>query len=222
MHLPAKTEDVIVSKFWISCIVEQFIVGFIRGPHGIKGNIKVESASGEFDHFYEMKEVTLRNGKTGDSKVFKIESIDEGAATLYMKLEGLETPEEVRKYNGWELIVPRKYAKKLEKDEWYIEDLKNCALNYYPEQSKDGLAVRSAPTTGKAVRVGTITDVLEGGSGDLLEVCLAEDCDILADNIKYTSGGKLRVVYIPFSFQFVRNVDIKNKSVQLMHLWILE
>jgi len=201
--------------------VEQFIVGFIRGPHGVSGNFKVESTSGVFEHFYSMKEVTLRNGKTGDSKPFKVESVDEGAATLYMKLDGINSPEDVKKYNGWEIIVPRKYAKKLEKDEWYIEDLKECALNYYPEQGNDGLAVKTAPTTGEPVRVGTITDVIEGGSGNLLEVLLAEDLDLLADNLK-SAEGKKRTVYVPFNFNFVRNVDVKNKTIQLMHLWILE
>ena len=65
---------------------EQFIVGFIRGSHGISGNMKVESTSGEFEHFYSMKEVTLRNGKTGDSKLCKVEAVSEGAGTLYLKL----------------------------------------------------------------------------------------------------------------------------------------
>ena len=62
-------------------LTEQFIVGFIRGSHGVTGEVKVESASGETEHFYSMKEVTLRDGKTGDSKLCKVESVDEGAAT---------------------------------------------------------------------------------------------------------------------------------------------
>ncbi len=202
---------------------EQFIVGFIRGSHGVSGNMKVESASGEFEHFYSMKEVTLRNGKTGDSKLCKVESVSEGAGTLYLKLVGINSPEDVRKLNGWQIVVPRKYAKKLGKNEWYIEDLKKCALNFYPEQGNDGLAVWTAPAVGRSVTVGTITDVIEGGSGNLLEILLAENCDLLADNIKYLADGKtVRTVYVPFNPQFVRNVDIKNKTIQLMHLWILE
>lgn len=202
---------------------EQFIVGFIRGPHGVAGNMKVESASGEFEHFYSMKEVTLRDGKTGDSRLFQVESVDEGAGTLYLKLVGINTPEDVRKLNGWQIVVPRKYAKKLGKNEWYIEDLKNCALNFYPEQGDDGLAVWTAPAAGNPVKVGTITDVIEGGSGNLLEVLLAENCSLLADNIKYFADGKkVRTVYVPFNPQFVRNIDVENKCMQLMHLWILE
>ena len=201
---------------------EQFIVGFIRGSHGVEGNMKVESTSGEFEHFYSMKEVTLRDGKTGDSKLYKVESVDEGAGTLYFKLVGIDTPEDVRKLNGWQIVVPRKYAKKLGKNEWYIEDLKNCALNFYPEQGNDGLAVWTAPAVGKAITVGTITDVIEGGSGNLLEVLLAENCEELAEGVRFDSNKKVRKVYVPFNPQFVRNVDVKNKCIQLMHLWILE
>ncbi len=201
---------------------EQFIVGFIRGSHGVEGNMKVESTSGEFEHFYSMKDVTLRDGKTGDSKLYKVESVDEGAGTLYLKLVGIDTPEDVRKLNGWQIVVPRKYAKKLGKNEWYIEDLKNCALNFYPEQGNDGLAVWTAPAVGKAITVGTITDVIEGGSGNLLEVLLAENCEELAESVRFDSNKKVRKVYVPFNPQFVRNVDVKNKCIQLMHLWILE
>lgn len=202
---------------------EQFIVGFIRGSHGLMGNMKVESASGEYEHFYSMKEVTLRNGKTEDSKVCKVESVEVKADTLYLKLVGIDTPEDVRKLNGWQIVVPRKYAKKLAKNEWYIEDLKKCALDFYPEQGNDGLAVWTAPAVGKAVTVGTITGVIEGGSGNLLEVLLAENCDLLEKSIEVSSkSGKRRTVYVPFNPQFVRNIDIKNKRIQLMHLWILE
>lgn len=104
---------------------EQFIVGFIRGSHGVSGNIKVESASGEFEHFYSMKEVTLRNGKTGDSKLCKVESVSEGAGTLYLKLVGIDSPEDVRKLNGWQIVVPRKYAKNSVKTSGISKTLKN-------------------------------------------------------------------------------------------------
>ena len=50
--------------------------------------------------------------------------------------------------------------------------------------------------------------ILEGGGGNLLEVSLAESCD--------------RKVLVPFNNEFIGKVDVKNKTVQLMHLWILE
>ena len=143
------------------------IVGFVRGAHGVTGEFKVESASGCYEHIAALKEVTLRNGS--DSKKCSVQSAKIGCAALYMKVAEINSPEEVVKYKGWGLEVPRKYAHPLQQDEWYIEDLKNCSLIW----SGDGTADENAPTQ----IVGTITDVLEGGAGDLLEVAVSESAD---------------------------------------------
>ena len=193
---------------------DSFIVGFVRGSHGISGEFRVESTSGEYEHFANMSEVALRNGKTGEQKFFSVEYAEVGGRDLYMKLAGIDSPELVQKYNKWEIVVPRENACPLGENEWYIEDLKNCALVY---EGKDGLAENSAP-----IKVGTITDVMEGGSGDLLKVCLAENCDCLSNDVKFDSNGKIRTVYVPLKDQFIGKVDVKNKIIQLMHLWILE
>ena len=192
-------------------LVQSFIVGFVRGSHGVAGKFAFESSSGYYDHFERMTEVTLRNGKTGDSKVFKVESVEIGSFSSFMKLEGINSPEEAKKYMRWEIVVPRGNASVLDEDEWYVEDLKNCSLYY---EGKDGLNTI----------VGTVTDVLEGGSGDLLEVRLAEDCDFLDEHIRFDSNGKVRTVLIPLNGEagFIGTVDVRKKMIQLMHLWILE
>ena len=179
----------------------QMVVGFIRGSHGYSGECKVESASGEYEHLLKLKEVTLKYGD--EQKETKVESVSLGNAVAYFKFEGINSDSDVKKYNRWQILVPRQYCKPLKKDEWYIEDLRNCSLVY---EGKDAPATLIAPD-GKAV-VGTITDVLEGGGGNLLEVSLAESCD--------------RKVLVPFNKEFIGKVDMKNKTVQLMHLWILE
>lgn len=207
-------------------LLEHFVVGFVRSSHGISGEFKVESTSGYFEHFFEMTEVTLRNGKTGESKLYKVEDVSSGDHDLYMKLNGINTPEDVKKFARWEIVVPRDKACPLGENEWYVEDLKKCSLVYYEN--------------GNGFVVGKITDVMEGGSGDLLEVSLAEDCDILTDAIKYGTDedGKIlkkfdkngevikksRTVYVPLKEEagFIGKVDIENRIIQLMHLWILE
>lgn len=191
----------------------QLIVGFIRGSHGYSGECKVESASGEYEHLLNLKEVTLQHGN--EKKETKVESVSLGCNTAYVKFAGINSDEDIRKYNRWEIVVPRKYCKPLKKDEWYIEDLRNCSLIY---EEKGDPASLNAP----AQVVGTITDVLEGGAGYLLEVSISESCNCISEELKKTSSGKPRTVLIPFNNEHVGKVDVKKGTIQLMHLWILE
>lgn len=190
----------------------QLAVGFIRGSHGFTGECKVESSSGEYEHLLKLKDVTLVHGDL--QKETKVESVSLGNAVAYVKFAGINSDEDVKKYNRWEIRADRKYCKPLKKDEWYIEDLRKCSLVY---ENKDDPATLDAPTM-----VGTITDVLEGGGGYLLEVSLSESCTCISEELKHNDDGTIRSVLIPFRKEFVGKVDIKNGTVQLMHLWILE
>ena len=193
---------------------DQFVVGIVRGSHGITGEFKVESTSGEYEHFADMDEVTLTNGTV--SRLMKIESVSEGSNILYMKIEGINSPEEAAKFNRWEIVVPREKAHKLQKDEWYIEDLKGCSI-WYKETAGD-----TAPAFDENSIVGTVTNVLEGGSGYLVEILLSESCSFLSDDVKLTMKVNPKTVYVPFKDEFIGKVDVDNRQMQLMHLWILE
>lgn len=195
----------------------QLVVGFIRGFHGYSGECKVESASGNYEHFLNLQKVTLSHNS--ECKEIFVEKVSLGNNVAYVKFKGIDSDTEIQKYNRWEILVPRKYCKPLKKDEWYIEDLKNCSLVYNFCKENDDPAMLNAPAV---FTVGTITDVLEGGVGYLLEVSLSESCSCISDKIKFSENGKTRVVLVPFTNQFIGKVDVKNGTIQLMHLWILE
>ncbi|MCI7036534.1 MAG: ribosome maturation factor RimM [Treponema sp.] len=195
-------------------MTEQFVVGIVRGTHGVSGEFKVESTSGEYDHFYHMDEVTITDGT--NSRLVEIESVKEGNKVLYMKLAGINSPEDAAKFNRWEIVVPREKAHKLQKDEWYIEDLKGSSV-WYKDTAGD-----TAPALDDNSVVGTVTNVLEGGSGYLVEIKLSESCRLLGDDIKFNRKGKVNTVYVPFKDEFIGKINIEEKTMQLMHLWILE
>jgi 16S rRNA processing protein RimM len=205
---------------------EQIIVGFIRAPHGVTGEVKVESASGEYDHIVALRNVTLRHSNSSDvpcgtdSKLFSVEYAEFGGNCVFMKFAGINSPEDARKFNGWEVVVPREYARPLKEGEWYIDDLRNCSLVY--ENSCESSIVGPAAEAAPVEKIGTITDVLEGGAAYLFEVTLSESCSILADDIRLSASGKPRTVLVPFTEEHIGKIDIGNKTVQLMHLWILE
>ena len=195
-------------------MTEQFVEGIVRGTHGVSGEFKVESTSGEYDHFYHMDEVTITDGT--NSRLVKSESVKEGNNVLYMKLAGINSPEDAAKFNRWEIVVPREKAHKLQKDEWYIEDLKGSSV-WYKDTAGD-----TAPALDDNSVVGTVTNVLEGGSGYLVEIKLSESCRLLGDDIKFNRKGKVNTVYVPFKDEFIGKINIEEKTMQLMHLWILE
>ncbi len=55
---------------------EQLIVGFIRAPHGVLGEFKVESASGFYDHIEKLKEVTLKFGETEKNAKLNLQNVE--------------------------------------------------------------------------------------------------------------------------------------------------
>lgn len=195
-------------------------VGFVRGSHGLTGEVRIESASGRYEHIAVLKEVTLV--QKGISAKYAVENARVAGNVLYMKFAGVDSPEAAKKLNGAALQTSRENACPLKEGEWYVEDLKKCSLVYFGEGN--GLGNDVAPTDDIRSRsvVGSITDVLEGGAGELLEVLLSEDCDVLKEEVKLNANKKPRTVYVPFNETHVGKVDIPNKSVQLMHLWILE
>ena len=193
------------------------IIGIIRGTHGLTGKFKVESTSGECEHFFDLDEVTLR--KDTIEKTYKVESVEGNVNSLIMKCAGINSPEDAKKLSGSEILVPRNKACPLNEGEFYVEDLKQCKLVYLSNEKKPAKLSGLAENTESAIIAGTITDVLEGGAGKLLEVELSESLNIASDS---TDKSKPKRVLVPFKKEFIGTVDIKDKVIQLMHLWILE
>jgi len=120
----------------------------------VHGYLKVESFSGENDHFYRLKEVVLKKNKK--EKSFRVESVTEKGERLLLKLDGIDTREEAKLYANYEVWVPRSQASTLEQDEYYAADIVGCNLYYSGRE------------------VGKIISICEGPQADLLEVGTAD------------------------------------------------
>ncbi len=184
---------------------QTMIIGFIRTTHGLAGKVKVESTSGEFEHFLKLTEVTVK--KDNAEKQLAVSGVEYGGIDLYMTFEGIDSIEKAKTIVGWQIVVDKSMACPLYEGEFYQEDLKKCSLVYYENGE--------SPTEAKVV--GKITDVLGGGADDLLKVEVSES--LTADSI---GTDKKRTVLVPFRKEFIGTVDIENGIVQLMHLWILD
>lgn len=171
------------------------VTGIIRSPHGLEGFVKIESISGETVHFDGLADVLVRTSG-GPPVCLEIEAVRANARPPLVKFRGVDSPEAAKRFTGAEILVSRDNACPLDADEFYVSDLCQCMLVH------------------NDVSVGLITGVLEGGESDLLEVTLSDGA------VPGIPGGEKR--FVPFRKEFVGEVDMKAKTVALMHRWILE
>ncbi|MGI5172566.1 16S rRNA processing protein RimM [Treponema sp. OMZ 840] len=200
-----------------------FIIGVIRSPFGISGKVKVESTSGEVEHFFKLTDVTLR--KDEQAVPYTVESVESGTSCLLMKFKGIDSPEDAKKLSSWRIVVPRSMACPLNENEYYAEDLKGCTLLYWDTKGEKAEQKSEAGLPEKPVVAGVVTGILEGGAGDLLEVAVSESMDAgytCTDKKNKAGVHKARTVLVPFKKEFIGTVDIEHGTIQLMHLWILE
>ncbi len=129
---------------------EEIAIGRIRKTHGVKGYLKIMSFSGEYDHFFDIDQITLKNDN--QSRVFKVQEVLPFSGEVLLKLEGIENPETGKLLSGWEIWVSRDQAAELEEGEYYYADLAGCQVQL----------------SGKTI--GLVQTVIESGSHDLLEV----------------------------------------------------
>jgi 16S rRNA processing protein RimM len=131
--------------------METVVVGKVRTSHGVRGFLKVKCLSGETGHLLKLKELVLR--KEGKDRRFAVESLrTAGPEDLILKLEGIESPEEGKRWSGADVVVPAENAAELREDEYYFSDLIGCRL-----MAGDKAA-------------GTVESIVENGISELLEV----------------------------------------------------
>jgi 16S rRNA processing protein RimM len=106
-----------------------------------------------------------------------------------MRFAGIDSPESAKAFSGAQLLASREQAAPLNKGECYIEDLKGLEI-----------------TAENGETIGTITDIIEGGGGELAEIKL--------------SNGEKRLV--PFRKEFFSEISPEKGRVVLQNLWVLE
>ncbi|GHV04333.1 ribosome maturation factor RimM [Spirochaetia bacterium] len=180
-------------------MTEKFVVGLVGSPFGLKGFVKVKSLSGEIDHLLKLKSVILRQGAV--ERVWEIEESAPSFPSVVLKFKGIDTPEDAKALSGAELIANREQASPLKKGEYYIEDLRGLEVILDPSAAPEGV-----PDDEKPEILGHITDILEGGGGNLVEVKLL--------------SGETRLV--PFRDEFFGEVNLETRKIMLLNQWILE
>ena len=126
-------------------------VGVISSTHGVRGEVKVFPTTDDPQRFKKLKKVILDTGK--ETLDLEIESVKFFKNMVILKFKGYDNINDIEKYKGRDILIPRDQAVKLEPNENFIVDIL-------------GLKV----VTDEGGELGTLTDVLQTGANDVYEV----------------------------------------------------
>lgn len=124
-------------------------VGRISGTHGIKGQLRLHSYSGNLESLQAAKNVLLRF-PAGVTRQIQLKRAAYHSGKFLLTLDGFDTIEKAQELTGCELLLQRDQLPIPEADEYYWQDLL-------------GLSV----VTTEGQELGCIKDILETGANDV-------------------------------------------------------
>ena len=140
-------------------------VGIITSTHGVRGEVKVYPTTDDPRRFRRLKEVVLDTGR--EKLNLEIEGVKFFKQFVILKFKGLDNINDIEKYRQKSLYVTRKNAVRLQREEYFIEELIGLRV-----QDEDG------------TELGTVKDVIETGANDVYEVEMADGRSLLLPAIK--------------------------------------
>jgi len=168
-------------------VTERFIAGLVGAPFGLKGFVKVRPFSGDIEHLLKLQSVIIR--QDSKERLLQIEESEASPPVVLLRFAGFDSPEAAKALGGAQLLVDREQASPLGAGEFYVEDLKGLSVT-----APDGEIV------------GHVTDIVEGGGGELAEIRL--------------NNGELKLV--PFRQEFFSEISLEKGMATLQNVWILE
>ena len=145
--------------------MEQFLqVGVITSTHGIRGEVKVFPTTDDAARFKKLKKVLLDTGK--ERLELEIQSVKFFKQFVIVKFKGIDNINDIERYKGKSLLVPRENAVALKKDEYYIGDL--IGMEVFTEEG----------------RFGVLKDVMETGANEVYIVDSDEHGEVLIPAIR--------------------------------------
>lgn len=124
-------------------------VGRISGTHGIRGQLRLHSYSGNLESLQAAKNVLIRF-PAGAPRQIQLKKAAYHSGKFLLTLEGFDTIEKAQELTGGELLLLREQLPPPDADEYYWQDLL-------------GLSV----VTDAGQTLGTIKDILETGANDV-------------------------------------------------------
>lgn len=140
-------------------------VGAITTTHGVRGEVKVYPTTDTPERFLELDYVMLDTGR--ELKRLDIKNVRFFKNLVIVKFDGIDNINDIEKYKGCSLWIPREDAAELGEDEYYIADL--IGLKVILEDGTE---------------FGTLKDVMETGANDVYVIDSIEHGEVLIPAIK--------------------------------------
>lgn len=140
-------------------------VGVITTTHGVRGEVKVYPTTDEPERFLELDYVLLDTGR--ELRKLEIKNVKFFKNLVILKFKGVDNINDIEKYKGRDLWIPREEGQELEEDEYYIADL--LGMSVVLEDGQE---------------FGTLKDVMETGANDVYIIDSAEHDEVLLPAIK--------------------------------------
>lgn len=140
-------------------------VGVITTTHGVRGEVKVFPTTDDTERFLELEYVLLDTGR--ELRRLDIKNVRFFKNLVILKFDGIDNINDIEKYKGKDLWIPREEAQELGEDEYYIADLQG--LNVVLEDGTE---------------FGTLRDVMETGANDVYIIDSNEHGEVLLPAIK--------------------------------------
>jgi len=140
-------------------------VGVITSTHGVRGEVKVFPTTDDVRRFKKLKEVILDTGK--EHLVLEIEGVKFFKQFAILKFKGYDNMNDVERFRQKSLLVTRKNAVRLSRNEYFVADL--IDIRVFDENEQE---------------LGVLTDVITTGANDVYEIKMADGKEILLPAIK--------------------------------------
>ena len=165
---------------------EKIVVGKFGATYGIRGWLKVFSYTDNTESIFDYSPWFVEQG--GKWVEYKVESWKRHNKGLVVKLDGLDVREDAQLMTNFEILIDPAVLPELPEDEFYWRDL-------------IGMQV----VTDKGYDLGTVSDLLETGSNDVL---------VVKANLKDAFGQKERL--IPFlEEQVIKHIDREAQRIEV-------
>ena len=140
-------------------------VGVITTTHGVRGEVKVYPTTDEPERFLDLDYVLFDTGR--ELRRLDIKNVRFFKNLAILKFDGIDNINDIEKYKGRDLWIPREEAQELDEDEYYIADL--LGMKVLLEDGSE---------------FGTLRDVMETGANDVYIVDSVKHGEVLLPAIK--------------------------------------